>query len=120
MASRSTIGRKTAAFGKRCRLNRRFQAVRWLIGLALLLAGMPATRAQAAEPAIVKDSDKFDFVYRVKLPEIKGEARLWIPLAKTDAFQTVTQEEVNIPIKWEKVHDRDYGNDICVLHPQPG
>src|SRR5207253_5479074 len=22
-------------------------------------------------------------------------------------------------IKWEKVQDRDYGNDICVLHPQP-
>ena len=39
-------------------------------------------------------------------------------MAKTDAFQTVTQEEVSIPIKWEKVQDRDYGNDICVLHPQ--
>jgi transglutaminase-like putative cysteine protease len=40
-------------------------------------------------------------------------------LAKTDAFQTVTAEELSIPIKWEKVQDRDYGNDICVLHPQP-
>jgi transglutaminase-like putative cysteine protease len=28
-------------------------------------------------------------------------------------------EELNIPMKWEKVQDRDYGNDICVLHPQP-
>jgi transglutaminase-like putative cysteine protease len=53
------------------------------------------------------------------LPEIKGEARLWMPLAKTDAFQTVTNEEISIPIKWEKVQDRDYDNDICVLHPQP-
>src|SRR5207302_11271780 len=34
------------------------------------------------------------------------------------ALQTVMQEEVRIPIKWEKVQDRDYGNDICVLHPQ--
>src|SRR5256712_5960336 len=71
------------------------------------------------QPGIVKGSDEFEFVYRVTLPEIKGEARLWIPLAKTDAFQTVTQEEINIPIKWEKVQDRDYGNDICMLHPQP-
>jgi len=54
----------------------------------------------------------------VKLPEIKGNARVWIPLAKTDAFQTVSEQEVNIPLKWEKVHDRDYGNDICVLYPQ--
>jgi transglutaminase-like putative cysteine protease len=57
-------------------------------------------------------------VYRVKLPEIKGDARVWIPLAKTDAFQNVTEQQVNIPMKWEKVHDRDYGNDICVLYPK--
>src|SRR6266508_5955241 len=73
----------------------------------------------AAEPGIIKGSDQFEFVYRVKLPEIKGEARIWMPLAKTDNFQTVTEEELNIPMKWEKVQDRDYGNDICVLHPQP-
>src|SRR6202011_3253586 len=77
------------------------------------------TVSAADKPGIVKGSDEFEFVYRVKLPEIKGEARLWIPLAKTDAFQTVTREEISIPIKWEKVQDRDYGNDICVLHPQP-
>ena len=71
------------------------------------------------QPGIVKGSDEFEFVYRVTLPEIKGEARLWIPLAKTDTFQMVTQEEISIPIKWEKVQDRDYGNDICVLYPQP-
>jgi transglutaminase-like putative cysteine protease len=73
----------------------------------------------AAEPAIITGSDQFEFVYRVKLPEIKGEARVWIPLAKTDAFQTVTEEAVNIPMKWGKVQDRDYGNDICVLYPLP-
>jgi hypothetical protein len=77
-----------------------------------------ATRA-ADNPGIVKGTDQFEFVYRVKLPEIKGEARVWIPLAKTDSFQTVTVEELNIPMKWEKVQDQDYGNDICVLHPQP-
>jgi transglutaminase-like putative cysteine protease len=73
----------------------------------------------ADDPAIVKGTDQFEFVYRVKLPEIKGEARVWIPLAKTDAFQTVTEENLNIPVKWERVQDRDYGNDICVLYPQP-
>ncbi len=74
--------------------------------------------SEAIGPALSK-APKFEFVYRVTLPEIKGEARLWIPLAKTDAFQMVTQEEISIPIKWEKVQDRDYGNDICVLYPQP-
>jgi len=88
------------------------------LAVALIFAGaLPIFGGD--RPGIVKGSDEFEFVYRVTLPEIKGEARLWIPLAKTDAFQMVTQEEISIPIKWEKVQDRDYGNDICVLYPQP-
>jgi transglutaminase-like putative cysteine protease len=91
--------------------------MRSLIIAALVLGGaLPAPAAD--RPGIVKGSDEFEFVYRVKLPEIKGNARLWIPLAKTDGFQMVMQEEISIPIKWEKVQDRDYRNDICVLHPQ--
>ena len=97
----------------------RFNTSRIVIArLVFFLSIAVATRA-ADNPGIVKGTDQFEFVYRVKLPEIKGDARVWIPLAKTDAFQTVTQEELNIPMKWEKVQDRDYGNDICVLHPQP-
>jgi len=93
-------------------------SMRFLIIPTVLLANAVAVQAADA-PAIIKGFDQFEFVYRVKLPEIKGDARVWIPLAKTDAFQTVTEEELNIPMKWEKVQDRDYGNDICVLYPQP-
>src|ERR1700755_993414 len=92
--------------------------MRALILSAFFLAGALATRA-ADNPGIVKGTDQFEFVYRVKLPEIKGDARVWIPLAKTDAFQTVSDEQLNIPMKWEKVRDRDYGNEICVLYLQP-
>jgi transglutaminase-like putative cysteine protease len=93
--------------------------VRYLVVSALVLGGAFAVSAADA-PAIIRGSDEFEFVYRVKLPEITGDARLWMPLAKTDAFQAVAQEEISIPIKWEKVQDRDYSNDICVLHPQAG
>src|SRR6266513_1825391 len=77
------------------------------------------TMHAAGEPGIIKGADEFEFVYRVKLPEITGTARIWIPLAKTDPFQTVSVEELNIPMKWDKVQDRDYGNDICVVKAQP-
>src|SRR5919107_2040985 len=73
----------------------------------------------AGEPGIIKGADEFEFVYRVKLPEITGTARIWIPLAKTDAFQTVSMEQANIPMKWEKVQDREYGNDICIVDAEP-
>jgi len=91
--------------------------MRALILSVFFLAGTLAMSA-ADKPAVVEGTDQFEFVYRVKLPAIKGEAHVWIPLAKTDAFQTVSEEEVNIPMKWEKVQDRDYDNDICVLYPQ--
>src|SRR5437763_4012904 len=88
-----------------------------IFSVCFLLAALATSSAD--NPGIIKGSDQFEFVYRVKLPEIKSDARVWIPLAKTDAFQTVTEEDLSIPMKWEKVQDRDYGNDICVLYPQP-
>ena len=92
--------------------------MRLVLAPALFLAGTLAIHA-AGEPAIIKGADEFEFVYRVKLPEITGSARIWIPLAKTDSFQTVSMEKLNIPMKWDKVQDRDYGNDICVVNAQP-
>src|ERR1700747_3519075 len=118
MGSRFTIGRKKAAFGKRFPHRTRRDLEMRLPIVILLLWLAPLMVRAADKPGIVKGSDEFEFVYRVKLPDIDGEARLWMPLAKTDAFQIVTQEELNIPIKWEKVRDRDYANDICVLRPQ--
>jgi transglutaminase-like putative cysteine protease len=88
------------------------------IATVVLLLGGAFLSGAANEPGIVTGSDEFEFVYRVKLPEIKSEARLWIPLARTDAFQTVNLEEPGIPMKWEKIRDRDYGNDICALRAQ--
>jgi transglutaminase-like putative cysteine protease len=92
--------------------------VRFAVAPALCLASALTVQA-AGEPGIIKGADEFEFIYRVKLPQITSTARVWLPLAKTDAFQTVTVEKLNIPMKWDKVHDRDYRNDICVLYLQP-
>src|SRR5215813_1255627 len=92
--------------------------MRSLIVSAFFLIGA-ATIHATGEPGIIKGADEFEFVYRVKLPEITSPARIWIPLAKTDAFQTVSVEAQNIPMKWDKIQDRDYGNDICVVNAQP-
>ena len=93
-------------------------AIRFAVVPALFLAGALTVNA-VGEAGIINGADEFEFVYRVKLPEIVGPARVWLPLAKTDAFQNVTVEELNAPIKWDKVQDRDYGNDICVLSLEP-
>ena len=91
--------------------------MRSLLASALFLLGALTVHA-AEESGIIKGADEFEFIYRVKLPEITDTARIWIPLAKTDSFQTVSMQKLNIPMKWEKVQDRDYGNDICVVNAQ--
>ena len=78
--------------------------MRFILAAAPLVAGALTIHA-AGEPGIIKGADEFEFVYRVILPEITGSARIWIPLAKTDSFQTVTVEKLNIPMKWDKVQD---------------
>lgn len=94
--------------------------LRVCLAVALVLCPGGAVMLHASgDPIVIKGADQFEFVYRVKLPEITGTARIWIPLAKTDAFQTVTVEERSIPMQWEKVQDRDYGNEICVINAQP-
>src|SRR6266498_6137458 len=120
MANRFTIGKKRMASGKKCQRANLVShlPMRLVILPVFFLASALAIRA-VDNPGIVKGTDQFEFVYRVKLPDITGEARVWIPLAKTDSFQTVTVEELNVPMRWEKAHDREYGNDICVLQPRP-
>jgi hypothetical protein len=72
----------------------------------------------AGEPGIIKGADEFEFVYRVNFRKSPHGSHL-DTAAKTDAFQTVNVEQLNIPMKWDKVQDRDYGNDICVINAQP-
>src|SRR3954452_17672308 len=91
--------------------------IRSVLAPALFLAGTLTIQA-VGEAGIIKGADEFEFVYRVKLPGITGAARIWIPIAKTDSFQTVTVEKLNIPMKRDRVQDRDYGNDICVVNAQ--
>ena len=82
----------------------------------LFAVGAAVVAAQAANaPAVINGTDAFEFVYHVKLPEIKHDARIWIPLAKTDAFQEVEMIGSDVPVERHDVRDRDYQNDICMI-----
>ncbi len=86
--------------------------------LALLAGGLSSGQAQeAAKKEIVNGSDSFEFVYRVKLPEITGSAKLWVPVARTDALQAVKVQSITSELKHETVKDAEYGNEILVFSP---
>lgn len=81
--------------------------------IAALVTGIFATAAP-----IRTGTDSFELEYRVKLPATDHPARLWLPLAKTDAFQQVTIRQkisANAIVKTDSV----YSNDILMTELQP-
>ena len=68
---------------------------------------------------IVRGLDQFHFDYRVKLPELSAPAQLWLPLARSDAYQTVKLERIDSAIQSRKITDASGENDLLYLAPQP-
>ena len=68
---------------------------------------------------VIKDRDQFEFLYRTKLPKIREEARMWIPLPISDAFQTVEIKSIEAPGKREILHEREHGNRVLFLTLAP-
>jgi hypothetical protein len=88
----------------------------------LLGAGLWAVRAvntASSFSTVIRGADHFELIYRVKLPDLIGTGSLWLPLAKSDVFQTVEVEGISAPTAWKQIQDRDFKNQILVLAPGP-
>jgi len=72
---------------------------------------------------VIEGEDRFTFRYAVTLPEKEGAAKLWIPVATSDAYQEVQLISVttssdsgnDVEIKKEFTTDSRYGNRILHL-----
>ncbi len=82
-------------------------------------ARKPVEKASQRELGVVRDRDRFAFRYRVKLPEITGPARMWLPLPETDRFQTVEVESMTTPGRREILEEKEYGNRLLFLELGP-
>ncbi len=68
---------------------------------------------------VITDPDEFDFTYWVRLPELSGPARLWLPLAQSDAFQTVGVTKIALPSSVRELDERKHGNKVLFLTAGP-
>jgi transglutaminase-like putative cysteine protease len=80
---------------------------------------IPVKAASNAHLGVITGQDEFEFLYRAILPAITGPARLWLPLASTDSFQTVAVKAIDAPRKPRILKDRDYGNRVLFLELGP-
>ena len=60
---------------------------------------IPMKTASAGHLGVIKGRDEFEFVYRATLPQISDAARMWLPLAATDSFQTVEVKSIKAATK---------------------
>ena len=76
---------------------------------------VPAEDAPPRLLGVLKGSDQFEFLYRATLPQITDTARMWIPLAKSDQFQTVEVKSIKAPQNQEILQERKHGNRVLYL-----
>lgn len=76
---------------------------------------VPVADASSSLLGVIEGSDSFVFTYQIELPEIKGKARIWIPIASTDNYQSIEILSVKTPIDYKILKDNEFDNSIMYL-----
>ncbi len=79
----------------------------------------PAKDAPPELLGVIKGSDKFEFIYRARLPQMTETARMWLPMPMTDSFQTVEVKSIKAPGRQQILQDAEYGNKVLFLTLRP-
>lgn len=69
---------------------------------------------------VIEGQDRFTFRYEVTLPEIPEPARIWIPVAQSDRFQTVELKSLLAPVEHRMLQEQGYGNSVLYMELAPG
>ena len=80
---------------------------------------VPVKNAPRRLLGVINGADEFEFIYRAHLPEITGDAKLWLPLAASDAFQRVEVKNISAPEQLRELNEREYGNKVLFLNARP-
>lgn len=68
---------------------------------------------------VIEGTDHFEFRYSVRLPEITEPARIWVPVATSDRFQTIEITGLKTPVEQKMLKDGRFGNTILYLELGP-
>ncbi len=79
---------------------------------------MAANQDQVFAREVKRGQDTFEFTYRVKLPDLRASAKLWMPLARPDGFQKVQLTKMDSPNSRELV-DSQHQNKIVFVELEP-
>jgi transglutaminase-like putative cysteine protease len=64
---------------------------------------------------VIEDKDAFEFVYRVHLPQVTDDTRMWLPVPISDRFQTIKTTEITGPGVQTMLDESAHGNKVLML-----
>ena len=85
---------------------------------ALITILLLAATAFAAERKIIRDVDRFELIYELRLPQLMKPGTMWIPLARTDAHQKFQVLAIESSVAWRKTRDAKHENELLILQPR--
>jgi len=80
---------------------------------------LPVKNATSDLLGVIEGEDRFEFHYKVTLPEIKEPARMWIPVPQSDRFQTVELASLEAPAEHQILEEKSNGNTILFMELAP-
>jgi predicted small lipoprotein YifL len=79
----------------------------------------PAENAAPHLLGVITGRDEFEFLYRARLPQITGAARMWLPLPGSDSYQEIKIKSIKVPGKRSTLQDAEHGNKVLFLELTP-
>lgn len=80
---------------------------------------VPVDKAPDKLLGVLRGTDQFEFDYRVKVPALTGSSRMWIPLARSDDWQSVEVESIVAPNPPKELEDRGHRNRVLYVTLDP-
>lgn len=80
---------------------------------------VPVENASKKVMGVIEGRDSFRFHYEAKIPELEGEAELWMPVPKSDRFQDVEIVSMEVPGEEKITKEEGYGNRILYTKLSP-
>lgn len=80
---------------------------------------LPIEEATNELMGVIEGEDQFRFHYKATLPPLKEQAKMWIPIAVSDSFQTVELETMQVPGTHRLIKDPINANTILYMELAP-
>ena len=68
---------------------------------------------------VIEGTDSFEFYYHVQIPPLTEKGEMWIPIAQSDDFQSISLVEVKTELSSKKVAENTYGNSLLHFELRP-